>query len=228
MAKIVYYVPDVGFSDDEKARRLSLMRPHVPAGYEIVFSSPPEGPEYVDSEKDFLQAHKAVQAHFPTIGPGDCDALLLGEALDAVIDIVRPLARVPLIAPGEEALRLAAAIGKPTSLVVMNQLDKGLAETFVENTVIKPSITSIRSMDIPMRQILAALDEVRKAVIKVARAAVTEDGAETIFLGAMTLNTLDLADQLRAELGVTVVDPLRIGLRVASEVAYSQRGAVSG
>ena len=224
MGRICYYVPDVGFDAAEKERRLALMRPHLPPGYEITFTSPPDGPVFVDFDDDVLKAIEAVKKHFPTLGPEDFDALLLGEALDAVLGVVRPLARVPVVAPGEETMRLAAMVGKPTTLVVMNQLDKGLAQKFVDETAVKPEIVSIRSMDIPLRELIPDLARAKDVMVEIARAAVREDGAQAIFLGAMTLNTLGLNDWLRKELLLPVYDPLRVGLRVVGEVAYQQVG----
>lgn len=224
MGTICYYVPDIGFDAAEKARRLKLMHSYVPLGYEIVFCSPPEGPAFVDFEDAVLQAREAVKKHFPTIGPDDCDVVLLGEALDAVLDVVYPLARVPVVAPGEETLRLAAKAGKATGVIVMNQLDYGLARRFIERTAIKPAVVSIRSMDVPLARLLANLNGAKEIAIRVARQAAEEDGAEAIFLGAMTLNTLGLGEELRRELGIPIYDPLRIGLRIAAEVAYSRAG----
>lgn len=224
MGKILYYTPDVGFSSEEIARRQLLMRPLVPGNYVIEFSSPPEGPKFVDSDDDVPQAIEAVKKHIPTIEPDQCDALLLGEALDVVLALVRPLARVPTVGPGEETLRLAATIGKPTSIIVMHQLDKRFAQTFIKETKVKPEIVSFRSIDIPLNELLNDLELAKTSLKKAARAAVEEDGAEAIYLGAMTLTTLGLTDFLRYELGVPVYDPLRIGLKAVSEVIYSQIG----
>jgi allantoin racemase len=226
MATIVYYVPDVGFEEAEKTRRIQQMRPHLPRGYQIVFMSPPDGPEFVDIDDDVLQAVESVKKHFPTIGPEDCDAVLLGEALDAVLAAVKPLARVPLVAPGEETLRLAAKVGKPTSIVVMNQMDRVLAQSFVDALEVKPEIVSIRSMDIPLRELVGDLESAKATLTRTARQAVQEDAAEAIFLGAMTLNTLGLNNGLRKELGVPVYDPLRVGLRLAGELVFQQVGDV--
>lgn len=228
MGTIYYYLPDVGFDAAEKERRIKLMQPHLPSGYSITFSTPPEGPEFVDFDDDVLKAEKAVKEHFPTIGPEDCDALMLGEALDAVLGIIRPLARVPVVAPGEEALRLAALVGKPTTIIVMNQLDKGLAQTFVDETEVKPEIASIKSMNVPLRELVGDLEMAKEVLVRVAREAANEDGAQAIFLGAMTLNTLGMSEQLRNELGIPVFDPLRVGLKIVGEVAYQQIGEVSG
>ncbi len=228
MGTICYYLPDVGFDRAEKERRTKLMQPHLPPGYRIVFSTPPDGPEFVDADDDVLKAKAAVRAHFPTIGPEHCDALLLGEALDSVLAIVRPLARVPVVAPGEETLRLAAKIGKPTTIIVMNRLDKGLAQTFVEQTQIKPEIASIKSMDVPLRELIGDLQMAKELLARVAREAVKQDGAQAILLGAMTLNTLGLSERLRSELAIPVYDPLRIGLKIVGEVAYQQVGEIAG
>lgn len=224
MRTIVYYVPDVAFSTEEKERRLAIMTSHLPAGYHIVFRSPSTGPDFVETEDDLARAMEAVADDVRTIDQDEYLAFLVGEAMDIIVPLVRPLINVPLIAPGEETLRIAAMIGAPTSVVVMHELDKQLAEQFLQRVSVKPEIVSIRSLDTPFENILANLEQTRSALKQEASRAIHEDGAAAIFLGAMTLNTLGLGEELRRELGAIVYDPLRVGLRIAAEVAFSRAG----
>jgi Asp/Glu/hydantoin racemase len=105
-------------------------------------------------------------------------------------------------------------------------MDRVLAQSFVDALEVKPEIVSIRSMDIPLRELVGDLESAKSTLTRTARQAVQEDAAEAIFLGAMTLNTLGLNNGLRKELGVPVYDPLRVGLRLAGELVFQQVGDV--
>jgi len=202
------------------------MAQYVPSDYRIDFAFPPEGPEFVDQEADLPVALEAVSRHIGTIDPDECDVLLIGEAMDVVVSKARSVARVPIVGPGEETLRVAALAARPVSVMVMNRLDAGLAEEFLGRATTKPDGVAIRSLDTPLGELVKDLDRARQALWDEATAAVENDGAEGLYLGAMTLTTLGVTDRLRRELGVAVYDPVRIGLKVAVEVVQSLVGDV--
>ena len=66
-----------------------------------------------------------------------------------------------------------------------------------------------------MRRVVGDLEGGREAVRREARAAVEEDGAGTIMLGAMTLGTLGMAQELRDDLGVPVINPVEAAIHAA-------------
>lgn len=224
MPTIMYYLATAGYDKAERDRRLAVMDPFIPDGYRVIFGKAPEGPEFLDRAADFDRAISAVAQHIGTITRDDCDAILSGGALDPGVPAARELAQVPIIAPGEASLFIAQITALPTSIVTVDEHAVTAAKQFVDQTVAKPEIASIRSMDTPVRTIVSDLERGREALVRQARAACEEDGAQAIYLGSMTLPTLGLTEDLRQELGVPVYDPLRISLAAAVEVIASREG----
>lgn len=224
MRTILYYAATAGYDKKEQDRRLASMAPFIPDGYRVVFSIEREGPEFLDRAEDFSRAVDALKASIQRIGPEDCDALIAGGALDPGVPAARELARVPVIAPGEASLYIAFLTGLPLSIVTVDEHAVAAAQKFVEAARLKPEVVSIRSMDTPVRKIVANIDEGRTALVREATAAVNDDGARAIYLGSMTLPTLGLAAKLRDDLQVPVFDPLRIAIRMAVEVIASKPG----
>ena len=228
MRTIVYYLATAGYNEAERDRRLAEMAPFIPDGYQIAFVSAPKGPEFLDRAVDFEIAINAVAEHISTLGPEDCDAIIEGGALDPGLHEARQLARVPIIGPGEASLFVAAIAGLRTSIITVDEHAVAAAQRFVDQTATKPEIASIRSMATPVRTIVADLERGRESLVREARRALTEDGAEAIYLGSMTLPTLGLTKVLRDELQVPVYDPLRIAIQAAVEISTSRRGEING
>jgi allantoin racemase len=113
---------------------------------------------------------------------------------------------------------LASIVGRPLSIVTVDEHAVHAAEGFLAQTVRKPQIVSVRSMDVPVRQIVDDRARGAEALEREARLAVSQDGAQAIYLGSMTLGTLGVAERLRADLGVPVFDPIRIVARAALEL----------
>jgi Asp/Glu/hydantoin racemase len=83
-------------------------------------------------------------------------------------------------------------------------------------------------LGVPVRALVADLDRGRQAVWSAARAALAAHPGAALYLGSMSLPTLGMTEDLRAQLGVPVIDPLRLALRLAVETveaAASQAGA---
>jgi Asp/Glu/hydantoin racemase len=110
---------------------------------------------------------------------------------------------------------VGSIIGAPLSIVTLDEWAVEMARTLIETLAVKPPIASIRAIGMPARQIVDDLKAARAATIREARNAVGDDGAAAIYLGAMTLGTLEVDVPLRRELGVPVLNPVQIAFGTA-------------
>ena len=86
----------------------------------------------------------------------------------------------------------------------------------------RPEVVTVRALKTTVRRILADPDEARVLVRRAAAAAVHEDNADVLYLGAMTLGALGVAQEIAAALGVPViVGGGYAGLAAALELARS-------
>ncbi len=222
MKQIVYFVSLSGMADQERKRREAVMQQFLPEGFQIRISTLPTGPEFLDSHDDFDKAIATTGKHFETFDPKDVDVVILGGALDPGLPQVRKVAKVPVVGPMESSLFIASIAAKPISVVTVDEYAVAATWRGAEQTAVKPEILSVRSMETPVRTIVGDLEAGRTALRRECTAAVREDGAQGIMLGAMTLPTLGLTETLRAELGVPIYDPLRLAINAAVECARSK------
>jgi allantoin racemase len=211
---IGYATATSGYRDDEQARRNAILEAMLPPGITVEAVALP-GPEFLDRAEHFDEAIAAAAAWAAAMPADRFDVVISAGALDPGLPQLRKLAPVPIIGPGEASLFIGYLLGRPLSIVTVDEYAVAKAHGFVEQTATKPTIVSIRSIDFPVRRIVSDLDGGRAALRREVRAAVKEDGAATIMLGAMTLGTLGIAQELRDELGVPVINPLEAAIQAA-------------
>jgi allantoin racemase len=193
---------------------MQLLEAMLPSGIHLEAVSLP-GPEFLDRAEHFDQAIAAAAEWAATIPAGRYDVLVSAGALDPGLPQLRQLAPVPVVGPGEASLFIGFVLNRPLAIVTVDEYAVAKTHDFVRQTAVKPEIISIRSIDFPVRRIVSDLDGGRAALRREARQAVTADGAQSIMLGAMTLGTLGIAQDIREELGVPVINPLEAALSAA-------------
>lgn len=218
---IIYYLSTKGYPPEEKERRLAFMAQYLPAGYRVKFVVNQSGPEFLDQEKDFSEAVGSAVTDIQQIGKKQGDIIILGGALDPGIHDLRARAQLPIVAPGESALFVAAILGLPTSILVQDDAAIQAGHQLSVQSLNKPEIASIRSIGISVRNLTRDLQSGKEFLIKAARKSISEDHAKAILLGSMTLPTLGITELLRDELDVPVFDPLRIAIRTCIEALES-------
>lgn len=110
--------------------------------------------------------------------------LILASGLDPGLAAVREAAAVPVVGPGESSLFVASVVGRRASIVTVDEHAVAATEAFLKQAPVRPEIVSIRSMDTPVREIVSDLEKGRNALSCEVTAAVRDDGAGTVVLGA--------------------------------------------
>jgi allantoin racemase len=225
---LLYYLATSGYDAAERQRRLDAMAPFVPAGYRLAFATAAGGPEFLDQAADFGAASRAAAAGVEALGPDQGEAILLGGALDPGLAELRTRARLPVIGPGEAALFVAALHRRPLVVLVQDDAALEAGHRLVHQTPVKPPVIHVRSLGVPVRALVADLDRGRQALWAAARAALSAHPGAALYLGSMSLPTLGLTDELRAQLGVPILDPLRLGVRLAVEAVEAVASRAGG
>jgi allantoin racemase len=224
MPNIGLAFPISGFNDQEVELRLSLVRPMLPDGFTVGAIRGADSPKWLDSEGDFADAIAAACAFFAATDASTWDVILASGALDPGLPEVRKVCPVPLIGPGEAALFAASVVGRPLSVVTVDEHAVKAVVPFLEQTATKPPIVSTLSLGVPVREMVQDRARGVEAVLRTCRTAVERDGAQAIFLGSMTLGTLGVVEAVRDQLGVPVFDPLRIAVAQAVQCGYALAG----
>ena len=212
--RIGYATATSGYTGDEQARRTAILEPHLPPNVVIDAVLLP-GPEFLDRAEHFDQAIAAAGEWASTVPPDRYDVLISAGALDPGLVQLRQILSIPVVGPGESSLAIGSILGVPLSIVTVDEHAVAKTAGFLAQTATKPPIVSVRSMDFPVRRIVGDFDGGRDALRREARNAVREDGAQALMLGAMTLGTLGVDQELRDELGVPVINPLEAAITAA-------------
>ena len=221
MPHIVYLESVTGYGGAENARRLEILRTFLRPGFTIELLTAPGGPEILERPADFEQAGRAALAAVAEIGPSRCGAIISAGAVDPGLSELRAVARVPVIGPGEASLFLGRLVA--TRLVILTvEPAVPAALEMIARVPARPGTVVVHTVQTTVRKILADLDAGRRLMREEAAAAVREHGADAIYLGSMTQGTLGIAGDLKAELGVPVLDPLPISVHAAQEAAAAR------
>jgi allantoin racemase len=216
--RIGYCTATSGYTAEEQARRAAILARWVPSDVELEQLAIPSGPAFLDQRSDFDKAVDAAVSFIRSIDPTKYDVIISAGAIDPGLDGLRANTSIPVVGPGEASMFVAHALGLPLSIVTVDEHAVAKSHEMLAHTALKPPIASVRSIGYPVRRTVQDLDGARAALRRECGAAVRDDGARAIYLGAMTLGTLGLDDTLRSELGVAILDPVQIAIGTAVQL----------
>lgn len=215
--RIGYAIATRGYDEAEHARRRAVMTPWLPDGVELEIIVVPNGPEFLDRRSDFAAAVAAAEALFNELDRDRFDVIISAGAIDPGLARFRDRSPVPVIGPGEAAMYFASLVGRPLSIVTVDEHAVATSHEMLAAVPAKPPIASVRSIDMPVRSIVQDLDAGRDALLTTCISTARDDGAEVVYLGAVTLGMLEMDERIRAVAGVKVINPIRVAIAAAVE-----------
>ena len=170
------------------------------------------GPDSIESAYDEALAAPYILEEVKKAEAEGFDAVSLDCAMDTVVRAAREAVRIPVTSAGEASYLLAMSLCRRFSVVTVM---KSTADEISENISkygFGSRVASVRSADVP---VLDLTDEERsfKAILREARLAIENEGAEAIVLGCTGMSSL--TKKLQKELGVPVIDPAVASLKLA-------------
>jgi len=141
------------------------------------------------------------------------DAIVTGCFYDPGLREARELVKIPVVGVCEASLHIASMItaGKFSILVsTRKEIPKMTATT--RDYGFESKIASWRMLNVPVPE-MRDKKKLKAAILREGRIAVNEDGAECIVLGCTGM--FGQAKEIQEILGVPVLDPVLMGLKVA-------------
>ena len=206
--------------------RQEKLQAFLSPGVELETRSDYGGPESIESMwEEYLSVPGTMDLAVRLEREG-FDALIPGCFGDPGLDGIREIVSIPVVGPGQAGMTVAAMLGHRFSIV-----------TVVEN-IIRPlenlallhgyasKLASVRQIGIPVLELNNDPDYTYHRAIEVCRETIEKDRADVLVMGCGTLSFR--SEELAAELGVPVVNPLRAALRMAelyvsSGISHSKR-----
>ena len=200
-------------------RKLSIYRKLAFLGTEIEITSPDEGPCAIQSGYDAAIAAPNILRKVKEAEDEGFDAVIISCGMDPAIDECRQIVKIPVVGNGMPSHLMAAFLGHKYSILMPGQ--KGKRPTYhrvVRKLGFDSKLASIRGVGLPILEIRKEFVEknfrkTKRMFIEEARKAIEEDGADVIVAGCGYF--AELAKEVEKELGVPVINPVGVALKMA-------------
>ena len=196
-------------------RRKAMLQGFASPGTKIRLVQTSHAPASVESWAEMELAGPGILERVVQSEKEGADAVVIWGGHDPSLAAARELVKIPVLGPGMAAMYIAAVLAEQFSLLVQLSRVITIAQRQVRNLGLEGRCASIRSVEVPVLQLVKM--ESFELVRKIAIAAVEEDGADAICFGCMAFT--DHADPLSRALakshpGVIVLHPAQAALRL--------------
>ncbi|MEW5865861.1 MAG: aspartate/glutamate racemase family protein [Bacillota bacterium] len=213
--RIVYVVPGT-MDEKEMARRGSLLREWAASGVEVDITGVTEGPASIESMYEEYLSIPATAKKIFALEQEGYDAAILGCAGDPGLDAMREIAsRMLVVGPGETSMVVAAMLGYRFS--VLTVMDSMISSTYelAHKAGVAAKLASVRAVNVPVLELALNRKATLAKIISVGREAIEKDRAHVLALGCMSMGFLNVAEEVQEALGVPVVNPSKVALKMA-------------
>jgi allantoin racemase len=176
-----------------------------------------KGPETIESAYDEAYAIPPTLELVIRANREGYDAVILACFADPGLDAAKEISEIPVIGIEESSLHLAAMLGARFSIMTPRRQRIPNRKEHVHMRGMDHFLASVRSLDLSVAETDADPERTKKRILEVARLAAEEDGAEIIILGCAGMAGYAL--ELELKLGVKVLDPSAVALKVAEAMA---------
>jgi allantoin racemase len=186
------------------------------------------GPASIESMYEEYLSVAPTAALLGQLEAENFDAAIVGCFGDPGLDGLREVTDMLLVGPGGAAIALATTLGHRFSIVtVTGSIVAGLRRLVWESGALD-KLASIRYIETSVLEVNQDPGLALDRMLEQGRAAIEQDGADTLVLGCMSMGFLDVAEQMTAALGVPVINPSKASVKVAEAIvslglAHSRR-----
>ena len=180
---------------------------------ELTVVCPDRGPETIESAYDEAYAIPPTLELVKKANQEGYDAVILACFSDPGLEAAKEVSEIPVIGIEESTLHVAAMLGAKFSVMTPRRQRIAMRKEHVHMRGMDHFLASVRSLDLSVAETDADPERTKKRVLEVAKEAAEEDGAEVIILGCAGM--AGYAPELEAKLGVKVLDPSAVALKIA-------------
>jgi len=186
---------------------------------EITIVNIKRGPESIEQRYDetwaalstLLEAEKAEKEGY--------DAVIDYCFGDPALESIKEALNIPVVGLNEPSIHLASILGRKFSIIGVGGKRIEGSGRIVDKVMhygLGNRLASVRRVDVRVLDIRKEFDKVVEALAEEGRNAIEEDGADVLILGCGSL--LNIAEILQQRLGVPVIDPGLVALKVAEDL----------
>jgi len=171
------------------------------------------GPITIESAYDEALAQPATLERVRQANEEGYDAVILACFSDPGLDAAKEISEIPVIGIEEATMHVAAMLGHKFSVTTSGRNRVPTRDLHVREHGLESRFASTLVLDMSVAEMDANPEKAKARILEVAREAVAEAGTEVIILGCAGL--AGYAADVERELGVVVLDPSSVALKVA-------------
>lgn len=215
MLKIMFINPVGTGAYDEHMQKIiiGVKRPDV----EVTVTHLSKGPVHLEYH---YYEHLVMDETFQLIRKAEkegYDAVVIGCSYDPGLREARELVSIPVIAPAEACMHVAAMLGHKFSIIVGRRKCIPKMESNVCLYGLERKLASFREIGFGVTRMAAEPEKMKEAIFREAKKAVEKDGAEVIILGCTIMS--GFMKELVNRLEIPVLDPVVVSWKFAEMLA---------
>ncbi len=215
--KILYIfprtTPDPGERQAEHGRRWAILQRAASAGTVVDIQELEGCPPAIESRRDAYAVAPAIIATAERL-EGEYDAMIVGCFSDPAVDGALEGTRIPIIGCGLPAMAAALLLGPRFAVLSPSAASAAHVRDLVMAAGLLDRYAGAVPLGIGVREFTADPARTLRAVTDAGQQALA-GGADVLLLGCLSLAFTGAGDELQRQLGVPVVNPLRIAVRTA-------------
>lgn len=189
------------------------------AGTEITAVTARFGTQYIENRIEAAIAGHAVLDVLATHMAGH-DAAIIAAFGDPGLAAAREFADIPVFGIEEAALLTAWTLGRRISIICLTSRLAVWYQECAEEHGLAGRLVSVRSLDVPIPDIVNAKDQLRARLLQECEHAIEQDAAEVIIFGGTPI--AGLAREAAPLTPVPVLDGVSCAVRLAEAIAGLQ------
>lgn len=180
---------------------------------ELRVVNPEHGPVSIESAYDETLAGPPTLELVHKANEEGYDAIILACFSDPALDAAKEVSRIPVVGIEEATMHIAAMLGHKFAITTAFRNRVPTRELHARLRGVESAYASTLVLDMSVLEMDANPGEAKARILELSRKAVEEEGVEVIILGCAGL--AGYAEDVERELGVVVLDPTSVALKVA-------------
>lgn len=177
------------------------------------------GPRSLETFYDYGLATIGVINTLQNMNIEKYDGILLACFGDPGLYALKEITPIPIIGIAESSLSMSLLLGSSFAIIVALEKAVPMMKNMVQQYALTGRMAGIYSLGISVLGLEENKKKTLNALLEVTKRAVSEKGAEVIILGCAGLT--GFSDRIEKEIRVTVIDPVRIGIKILESIVES-------
>ena len=180
---------------------------------ELTVVNPEHGPVSIESVYDETLAGPPTLELVRRANEEGWDAIVLACFSDPALDAAKEISDIPVIGIEEATMHIAAMLGHKFSITTAFRSRVPTRDLHVRLRGVESAYASTLVLNMSVLEMDADPEKAKARILELARKVVEEEGVEVVILGCAGLT--GYADDIERELGIVVLDPTSVALKVA-------------